>query len=451
MGMSIGVEQPTGSRLPLHCGIMERNLLITLSLLIAVSSASLLGEDKCSQGPAYWCTSVKEAAECGSVDYCINNDWKNYKVQNTDVSDLPCKVCMDVVKDLRDFVGDPKLEAEVQKVWQQGCDLLPAPFKAECEEIGTKYIPETIQIIKSELDPEAVCHAIGLCNSIRNQPHVSDQPCEFCKNTIKDLKQAVKQPDFEEKVKEIWHEICLSVHEPMKEKCEEIGGYIPKIIQILKSDMSPEIICHMIGLCKSDETPELNLQTFITNMENVRKLGSVECAGCKMIISYLEHFLRESTTIEEVKEVLEDACELLPVSTKLKAECKYGVDSFAGVIIKIVTTTPPETICSVLRLCSSEVTAELNTFDISNFLTPIMASDDIECKVCMKVIEEVKNRISSTSRKVTEEDLKQICYELPSSKMAPACLKHVEIYSEKIIKNFNNMNTKQVCKLLRLC
>jgi len=277
------------------------------------------------------------------------------------------------------------------------------------------------------------------------------------------LEHFLRESTTIEEVKEVLEDACelLPVSTKLKAECkygvDSFAGVIIKIV----TTTPPETICSVLRLCSSEVTAELNtfdISNFLTpiittNMENVRKLGGggVECAGCKMIISYLEHFLRESTTIEEVKEVLEDACELLPVSTKLKAECKYGVDSFAGVIIKIVTTTPPETICSVLRLCSSEVTAELNTFDISNFLTPIMVSDDIECKVCMKVIEEVKNRISSTSRKVTEEDLKQICYELPSSKMAPACLKHVEIYSEKIIKNFNIMNTKQVCKLLRLC
>merc|ERR1712212_110936 len=349
MGMSIGVEQPTGSRLPLHCGIMERNLLITLSLLIAVSSASLLGEDKCSQGPAYWCTSVKEAAECGSVDYCINNDWKNYKVQNTDVSDLPCKVCMDVVKDLRDFVGDPKLEAEVQKVWQQGCDLLPAPFKAECEEIGTKYIPETIQIIKSELDPEAVCHAIGLCNSIRNQPHVSDQPCEFCKNTIKDLKQAVKQPDFEEKVKEIWHEICISVPEPMKEKCEEIGGYIPKIIQILKSDLSPEMICHMIGLCKSDGIPELNLQTYVSDQP---------CEFCKNEIKEMKQAVKQPDFEERVEEIWHEFCISVPKPMKEKCE---EIGGYIPKIIQILESDlSPEMICHMIGLCKSDGIPELN-------------------------------------------------------------------------------------------
>lgn len=44
------------------------------------------------------------------------------------------------------------------------CNLLPAKYRKECDDLVTQYADEIIKLLLQELPPKEVCAALGLCS-----------------------------------------------------------------------------------------------------------------------------------------------------------------------------------------------------------------------------------------------------------------------------------------------
>ena len=80
--------------------------LLALALLIvtlgveASSRRPLLGSQKCTWGPAYWCNGLKQSSECQATRHCIDNVWSNNPYPADD--DEVCTICKNMVREARD-------------------------------------------------------------------------------------------------------------------------------------------------------------------------------------------------------------------------------------------------------------------------------------------------------------------------------------------------------------
>lgn len=52
-------------------------LVLCFSTTLAATSDSLVGSERCTEGPAYWCTSQSTATECNTYHYCTSQVWAN--------------------------------------------------------------------------------------------------------------------------------------------------------------------------------------------------------------------------------------------------------------------------------------------------------------------------------------------------------------------------------------
>ena len=52
------------------------------------------GVDQCSWGPSHWCSSLKNAKNCGAVQHCIGTVWSNSEPSSVSEKMLPlcCKM-----------------------------------------------------------------------------------------------------------------------------------------------------------------------------------------------------------------------------------------------------------------------------------------------------------------------------------------------------------------------
>lgn len=91
--------------------------LLSLSLATVVSGR-LLGSQKCTWGPSYWCQGFAQSRECSATKHCIRNVWsqQDLPADNDDV----CTICKNMVKEARDTlesdevqVGLPDLKSNV--------------------------------------------------------------------------------------------------------------------------------------------------------------------------------------------------------------------------------------------------------------------------------------------------------------------------------------------------
>jgi len=224
--------------------------IAALSLLVAlavVGTNAHAGLDKCTWGPAYWCRSIKEAKECNAVNHCINHNWAQLaiKKETTDA----CELCEMVIQEVKAIIT-PDFEKQVEDAWAQVCAIIPiATIKQECETIGTE-IPLVFEMIKSALQPQQVCTAIGLCTSenifASFLPRLGDD-CQDCSSFLGDIKRRCVekgQAQVEEDIKGM-----CSIAGPYKGMCEQlIGQYMDKIYDALTT-LDAGKVCKFAGMC----------------------------------------------------------------------------------------------------------------------------------------------------------------------------------------------------------
>ena len=81
-----------------------RNLLLLTALAVIfltfVNGEELLGAQKCTWGPSYWCQGIRESSQCSATKHCIRKYWSSNPYPEDD--DDVCKICKEMVKEARD-------------------------------------------------------------------------------------------------------------------------------------------------------------------------------------------------------------------------------------------------------------------------------------------------------------------------------------------------------------
>lgn len=81
--------------------------------------------------------------------------------------DLPCDLCEQLVKHLRDLLVANTTEDEFQRVLQGLCKQTKS-FSNQCLSIVNEYYPVIYQFLVNELNSTKICEMIGICPSTRN-------------------------------------------------------------------------------------------------------------------------------------------------------------------------------------------------------------------------------------------------------------------------------------------
>lgn len=59
-------------------------------------------------------------------------------------------------------------QEEIREVFEGSCNLIPIKLvRHECIHLADDFIPELIDALASQMNPQVVCATAGLCNSLR--------------------------------------------------------------------------------------------------------------------------------------------------------------------------------------------------------------------------------------------------------------------------------------------
>merc|ERR1740128_565391 len=139
---------------------------VLLSVSAQVQSSPMLGAAQCSWGPSYWCANIPQASKCGAMKHCIKAVWEKETVPQDD--DEVCTICKEMVGEARDTLMSNETQEELKEVFDGSCDLIPIKLVAkECRALFDEFVPELVETLSSEMNPDTVCTVAGLCNSER--------------------------------------------------------------------------------------------------------------------------------------------------------------------------------------------------------------------------------------------------------------------------------------------
>merc|ERR1719309_735167 len=123
---------------------------------------------------------------------------------------------------------------EIKQVFEGSCNIL-IPIKAiakQCCDLVDSYVPELVEMLASEMNPDIICTVAGLCNSRK----VDKMITEYKSSGVSQWKKSVAEP------KE-------SVKEPKKSQCKECKKFLQKSHSNLKETPNSIIIEHMFVMC----------------------------------------------------------------------------------------------------------------------------------------------------------------------------------------------------------
>merc|ERR1711962_281476 len=88
-----------GSKIEMSCGVgVKLSLLVIVCLAgLSLSDGRLLGAQKCTWGPSYWCGSLGKAKECSAVQHCVGAVWHGLDLPAD--NDEICELCKGFVID----------------------------------------------------------------------------------------------------------------------------------------------------------------------------------------------------------------------------------------------------------------------------------------------------------------------------------------------------------------
>ncbi|CAO1418979.1 unnamed protein product [Diamesa serratosioi] len=123
----------------------------------------------------------------------------------------------------------------------------------------------------------------------------------------------------------------------------------------------------------------------------------------------------------------------------------------------IIANFTPQEICTYLKLCSDSTPSGLMEIEVdndirSNELLDEPIENEIECKVCVKVVEIVESRLINT-KKTKEEirrELRMSCDKM--KRFSRQCKEFVDKYANKVVDLiFQGLAPKVICTMITVC
>lgn len=447
-----------------------KGAILLFAALVGLSQGELLGANRCTWGPGYWCDSIANAKECSAFDHCLTNTWKNNEIPQKD-NDEVCQFCETVVQEVKSMLLDQKTQDEIKKFLDSACSVIPsAELSKKCTTTVNNYLSELMTIISMELNPQLVCSLMGLCSGFANQPKpatpklaidpVKVEPlCTDCKKFFHDIKDYILSAKTEKEIEQmIDDQICTNLGS-LEDECKElVNTFLPEILDALASAYDPDMICDVFGLCLNSSLSNaktlfhrLRLQKSPLYKAAQMHSSSEECTLCETVIGEVQALARDAKTQAEVEAFLKS--EVCAKLGSMKDTCDTTVDSYGTILFEFLAEElDPKTRCTSLGFCSaaSNEVKPLRVFAPPKSVSPVKVSTT--CVICEFIMSEVDSLLADNA---TEEEIKaaldKVCKLLPET-VQDQCIDFINRYSNAVIELLaHELKPEQVCTMLGLC
>lgn len=336
----------------------------------------LVGAKSCTWGPSYWCDNFSNSRECHATRHCINAVWTKQEVPVD--TDSICKICKDMVTQARDQLKSNETEEELKEVFEGSCKLIPIKvITKECIKVADDFLPELVEALASQMNPDQVCSVAGLCNSASideklkkaYQDALEGKLAEDEEDSSEESTQVILKPNQLacgncNQLSSLMHsKFAATDRDDMVENLLHVCGYLSSfsdacanivltyfndIYDHVSKHLSTDAVCHVSGVCASryhQHEEEKQLEALIA----LDSGDDIPCELCEQLVKHLRDVLVANTTETEFKQVLEGFCKQ---SRGFKDECLGIVDQYYAVIYNtLVNKLDANGACSMIGIC----------------------------------------------------------------------------------------------------
>ncbi|XP_050430702.1 prosaposin isoform X2 [Adelges cooleyi] len=385
--------------------------------------AQLLGEKECTSGPAYWCRNITNAAGCKAVNFCIQTTWlkQKYPEDNDDV----CTICKNMVKEARDTLTSNATLDELQQVFYGSCNLLPLKIvKKECRKLADDFIPELVDTLSSEMDPNVVCTVAGLCNNKnidqlllenKNEPVLDANAevyhsCEKCAVVMEKAEIMMQLHSKRQILNKIWT-LCGELSS-FSDACSAIVlKNIDSIYDTLKTEFTKRNVCMLSGMCSEAFHPHadgyekaksalmgVEISTAgergIIKSEKKNKVNDeLTCEFCEQLVKHLRDILISNSTEEQFLDVLKGLCKQTGAYSQ---EClSLVVQNYKLIYTFLTSELDGKVVCTDVGICPNSLSGP-NVFEYKNLMPfPLIPTELLEKVSTLEKEEHMQSNVKS--------------------------------------------------------
>lgn len=236
------------------------------------------------------------------MTHCIQTVWEKqtYPVD----TDSVCQICLDMVKQARDQLRSNETQADLKAVFEGTCEFIRIKkARQECDKLADDFVPELVEALSSQMNPQVVCSVAGLCNNAEIDKELekastmvvvdkfvpSELTCDQCMD-VSDLISNKFGSMHRDQVLDNILQVCGTMSS-FSDACSSLAlAYFNDVYAHLKDNLNAENICHMSGVCSAqfhqhDDGIELTIDS-VSGI--IRPRGDdVPCDLCKQLITHL--------------------------------------------------------------------------------------------------------------------------------------------------------------------
>ena len=376
-------------------------------------------------------------------------------------SDSSCEMCEFAMTEVFSVLKNKDDQDMVKNVLESICYRLPNSIESNCEDFVDKYTSTIIDFITSGLSPDEICSALKLCTTSAPAPAPAPAPveadtsCVLCEYVITTVDSMLEDQANKEQIKQALEEVCSLLPSSVEKQCDSfVDMYTDIIIDMLTKDVSPEMVCTNLGLCKASSNI-VQHQVQLQPEQEVEEAGPY-CMLCEMVVKDLDSMLEDKQNEAQIEAALSVVCSQL--SAPVHKQCEKLVAKYTEKIIAMfVQDYTPKMVCTELAMC---VDNEINTNSIDQVMfqeshvSAHVAKENIGCAMCEFAMSVMDQHLTDAATIDQVERVVQfLCSYLPGT-IADKCEEFVDEYGQKVIDALvhDELEPRAVCaELLPQC
>ncbi|KAF7491579.1 Prosaposin [Sarcoptes scabiei] len=353
---------------------------------------------------------------------------------------------------------DSKVVSSIKKLCLEYSTLPEDQNEAYCN----KTIDRLLQFLLERWNKDQICEDIGACppsKHIRDSNTYVNGPedCKYCIYVNKQIKELIVGGPTEIEFKRHIEFACRYLGDFKNECLQMVDQYIDILFDFLRANYDPVKFCSSLKVC-STQTKNVD-QVFLPSANEllnilpvdfpapksdpIRSRSKDDCMLCKKLVDIIHDALQNNDTVEQIVNVLEEVCRILPSSKRSK--CENIIANYAHQLIQILTQDiDSDTACILVGLCSNNPT-----------INPISKRNSF-CLECELIAHFIQNEIYSYNN---EEQIEQfikhhLCNRLSFVVQPTNCQAFIDQYGAMIMQTIAQevFNPDVLCfKELKLC
>eukprot|EP01132_Coremiostelium_polycephalum_P002790 gene2790-3470_t len=269
---------------------------------------------------------------------------------------VECEVCKFVVNYADNLLAKNDSINQITTELEMGCKFLPKDWASMCTVLVDQYTPEIIQMLINEANPATVCSAISMCPSTKlNRIHVQTKEkkpaqkvgggvqCTLCNFVAEKVESYIKANATTTQIVNFLNKDCKYLRQKSwVNMCQAlVQNYAPQIIADLENQVSPGVICSMIGVCMA---PQKEVVVEVAPLES-----QLTCLACEQIVTFAENYITKESTVDSIATFLSNEC--AAIEPKAKGICQLLIANYLPLVIELIEKQNPQQICQAIKFC----------------------------------------------------------------------------------------------------